>query len=81
MAARHHTCANQEGRTLLHEPLVAADDIRVCDRSELGITLTPLSSPHERALCIAPEALCSWAHDVMAAVTVSVAAISEAQAN
>ena len=46
--------AEQEGRTLLHELLAAAGDIRVCD-TELHITLAPLSSPHRTR---AAQALC-----------------------
>jgi hypothetical protein len=41
----HDARADQEGRTLLHEPFATADDIRVSN-SELRITLAPLSSPH-----------------------------------
>ena len=50
----HYRRAEQEGRTLLHELLAAAGDIRVCDR-ELTITLAPLSSPHRTR---AAQALC-----------------------
>jgi hypothetical protein len=50
------TCsADQEGRTLLHELLAAAGDIRVSDR-ELHITLAPLSSPHRTR---AAQTLCA----------------------
>lgn len=50
----HYHRAEHEGRTLLHELLAAAGDIRVCDR-ELHITLAPLSSPHRTR---AAQALC-----------------------
>jgi hypothetical protein len=50
----HYARVDQEGRTLLHELLATAGDIRVSD-SELNITLAPLSSPHRTraawALC------------------------------
>jgi hypothetical protein len=51
----HYARVDQEGRTLLHELLAAAGDIRVCD-SELHITLAPLSSPHRTR---AAQALCA----------------------
>lgn len=41
----HYKRADQEGRTLLHELLSTAGDIQV-SRSELRVTLAPLSSPH-----------------------------------
>jgi hypothetical protein len=44
----HYRCAEQEGRTLLHELLAATGDIQVT-HSELQITFAPLSSPHRRA--------------------------------
>lgn len=50
----YYARADQEGRTLLHELLATAGDIRVCD-SELHITLAPLSSPHRTR---AVQALC-----------------------
>ncbi len=50
----HYLRAEQEGRTLLHELLTAAGDIRVSD-TELHITLAPLSSPHRTR---AAQALC-----------------------
>jgi hypothetical protein len=50
----HYARADQEGRTLLHELLATAGDIRVGDR-ELHITLAPLSSPHRT---YAAQALC-----------------------
>lgn len=50
----HYARAEQEGRTLLHEILGAAGDIRVSD-TELHITLAPLSSPHRTR---AAQALC-----------------------
>ena len=50
----HYRRAEQEGRTLLHEILGAAGDIRVSD-TELHITLAPLSSPHRTR---AAQALC-----------------------
>ncbi len=46
--------AEQEGRTLLHEILGAAGDIRLSD-TELQITLAPLSSPHRTR---AAQSLC-----------------------
>jgi hypothetical protein len=51
----HYARADQEGRTLLHELLAAAGDIRVSDR-ELHITLAPLSSPHRTR---AAQTLCA----------------------
>jgi transposase len=50
----HYPRADQEGRTLLHELLATAGDIRL-NRDELEITLAPLSSPHRTR---AVEALC-----------------------
>ena len=50
----HYARAEQEGRTLLHELLAAAGDIRVCD-TQLHITLAPLSSPHRTR---AAQAMC-----------------------
>jgi len=50
----HYARAEQEGRTLLHEILGAAGDIRVSD-TELRITLAPLSAPHRTR---AAQALC-----------------------
>jgi len=50
----HYARVEQEGRTLLHEILRAAGDIRVSD-TELHITLAPLSSPHRTR---AAQALC-----------------------
>jgi transposase len=50
----HYARAEQEGRTLLHEILAAAGDIRVSD-TELHLTLAPLSSPHRTH---AAQALC-----------------------
>jgi len=50
----HYARADQEGRTLLHELIAAAGDIRVGD-GELHITLAPLSSPHRTH---AAQALC-----------------------
>jgi transposase len=50
----HYARADQEGRTLLHELLAAAGDIRVSE-SELHITLAPLSSPHRTQ---AAQAIC-----------------------
>jgi transposase len=50
----HYKRVDQEGRTLLHELLAAAGDIRVSD-TELHITLAPLSSPHRTH---AAQALC-----------------------
>src|SRR5207344_2607405 len=44
----HYARADQEGRTLLHELLATAGDIRVCG-SELHITLAPLHAA--QALC------------------------------
>jgi len=50
----HYARAEQEGRTLLHELIAAAGDIRVGD-GEMHITLAPLSSPHRTH---AAQALC-----------------------
>jgi len=50
----HYLRADEEGRTLLHELLAAAGDIKVT-QNELQITLAPLSSPHRTR---AAQALC-----------------------
>ncbi|MGH8150176.1 MAG: putative transposase [Steroidobacteraceae bacterium] len=50
----HYRRAEEEGRTLLHELLAAAGDIKVT-QDELQITLAPLSSPHRTR---AAQALC-----------------------
>jgi len=50
----HYLRAEQEGRTLVHELLAAAGDIKVTP-GELQITLAPLSSPHRTQ---AVQALC-----------------------
>src|SRR5262249_27178554 len=50
----HYARIDQEGRTLLHELFATVGDIRVF-KSELEITLAPLSSPHRT---LAAQALC-----------------------
>jgi hypothetical protein len=50
----HYARADEEGRTLLHELIATAGDIRVIE-GELHITLAPLSSPHRTH---AAQALC-----------------------
>src|SRR5262245_19487493 len=50
----HYLRVDQEGRTLLHELFATAGDIGV-SKTELHITLAPLSSPHRTR---AAQALC-----------------------
>jgi len=50
----HYARIDDEGRTLLHELFAAAGDICVT-KSDLNVTLAPLSSPHRTR---AAQALC-----------------------
>jgi prepilin-type processing-associated H-X9-DG protein len=54
MLRPHYARADQEGRTLLHELLLAPADLRVVG-TELVVTLQPLSVPHRT---LAVQALC-----------------------